>query len=87
MDSDEDDIYPEHDEVNGRNKQGEVKMEDMEDGEEEGEEVEEEDSDVLVSRRDSSAHSLTTFRMMSTSSSMSKMSPIRSRDRVCISTI
>jgi hypothetical protein len=47
MDSDEDDIYPDHnDEVNGHQGQSEVKMEDAEDGEEEGEEVEEEDSDV-----------------------------------------
>lgn len=45
MDSDDDDIYPEHDEVDQRKPQGEVKMEDIEDGEEEGEEVEE-DSDV-----------------------------------------
>ena len=56
MDSDDDDIYPEHDEINGHNKQGEAKMEDIEDGEEEGEEVEEEDSDVHVSRRTSSVH-------------------------------
>lgn len=47
MDSDEDDIYPEHndtDEQQQQQHQAEVKMEDVEDGEEEGEEVE--DSDV-----------------------------------------
>ncbi|EXJ94290.1 hypothetical protein A1O1_02684 [Capronia coronata CBS 617.96] len=44
MDSDDDDIYPEHHEVNGTKSQGEVKMEDAEDGEE-GEEVEEESDD------------------------------------------
>ncbi len=42
MDSDEDDIYPEHDDVYG-NRQQEVHMNDAEDGEEEGEEVEEDD--------------------------------------------
>jgi hypothetical protein len=48
MDSDDDDIYPEHDVSNDR-AQSEIKMEDAEEGEEEGEEgeeVEEEDSDV-----------------------------------------
>ncbi|EXJ84592.1 hypothetical protein A1O3_05262 [Capronia epimyces CBS 606.96] len=45
MDSDDDDIYPEHGETNGNRPQGEVKMEDVEDGEEEGEEVEEESDD------------------------------------------
>ncbi|KIW34154.1 uncharacterized protein PV07_00950 [Cladophialophora immunda] len=45
MDSDEDDIYPDHDESNGQKHQGEVKMEDADDGEEEGEEVEEEEDD------------------------------------------
>ena len=45
MDSDSDDIYG-TEEVNGRK---EVKMEDVEDGEEEGEEVED-DSDVWVHR-------------------------------------
>ena len=44
MDSDEDDIYPQHNESNGYQAQTEDKMEDVEDGEEEGEEVE--DSDV-----------------------------------------
>jgi hypothetical protein len=39
MDSDDDDIYPEHD--------AEVKMDDAEDGEEEGEEVEDDEEDVL----------------------------------------
>jgi len=43
MDSgDEDDIYPEHDDIHNHQ---EFKMEDAEDGEEEGEEVED-DSDV-----------------------------------------
>jgi len=48
MDSDEDDIYPDHDGTNGQRYHEEVKMEDVEDGEEEGEEVEEdeEESDV-----------------------------------------
>ncbi len=55
MDSDDDDIYPEHEEgVNENHARGEVKMEDAEDdGEEEGEEVEEEeedDSDVRGAR-------------------------------------
>ncbi|OAP57208.1 hypothetical protein AYL99_07946 [Fonsecaea erecta] len=45
MDSDEDDIYPEHDESHTQKHQGEVKMEDAEDPEEEGEEVEEEEDD------------------------------------------
>ncbi|KIX04348.1 uncharacterized protein Z518_05216 [Rhinocladiella mackenziei CBS 650.93] len=45
MDSDEDDIYPEHDETNGNRHASEVKMEDAEDGEEEGEEVEEDSDD------------------------------------------
>lgn len=44
MDSDDDDIYPDHDGANGDRPRSEVKMEDVEDGEEEGEEVE--DSDV-----------------------------------------
>ena len=44
MDSDEDDIYPNHEPTNGQAQQAEFKMEDAEDGEEEGEEVE--DSDV-----------------------------------------
>lgn len=48
MDSDEDDIYPEHNETNGQQHHPEVKMEDVEDGEEEGEEVE--DSDVCNRR-------------------------------------
>jgi hypothetical protein len=43
MDSDEDDIYPEHDDVYGTNQQGEVNMGDADEGEEEGEEVEEDD--------------------------------------------
>ncbi|KAJ9626132.1 hypothetical protein H2204_010083 [Knufia peltigerae] len=49
MDSDEDDIYPEHndtDEQQQQQHQAEVKMEDVEDGEEEGEEVEDSDDDV-----------------------------------------
>ena len=46
MDSDDDDIYPEHYEVNDHRNQAEVKMEDVDDGEEEGEEVEDEDSEV-----------------------------------------
>ncbi|KAL6244227.1 hypothetical protein RBB50_009097 [Rhinocladiella similis] len=46
MDSDEDDIYPEHNETNGQQHHPEVKMEDVEDGEEEGEEVEDSDDDV-----------------------------------------
>jgi len=87
MDSDEDDIYPEHDEVNGHNKQNEVKMDDMEDGEEEGEEVEEEDSDVPISMGDCVGHSLTAFRTMLTSSSMSKTNLSPSQDRVCIFTV
>lgn len=45
MDSDDDDIYPEHNDPNGSKSQGEVKMNDADEGEEEGEEVEEE-SDV-----------------------------------------
>jgi hypothetical protein len=45
MDSDDDDIYPPAEENSGRGGQAEVKMEDVEDGEEEGEEVED-DSDV-----------------------------------------
>jgi hypothetical protein len=44
MDSDDDDIYPQHNESNGYQAQTEDRMEDVEDGEEEGEEVE--DSDV-----------------------------------------
>lgn len=44
MDSDDDDIYPDHDGANGDRPKSEVKMEDIEEGEEEGEEVE--DSDV-----------------------------------------
>jgi len=47
MDSDDDDIYPEHEEFNG-NQHGEIKMEDAD--EEEGEEVEEEDDDVYMSQ-------------------------------------
>jgi hypothetical protein len=46
MDSDDDDIYPQHEENNGQRNQSEVNMQDAEDGEEEGEEVEEDDSDV-----------------------------------------
>ncbi|KIW11825.1 hypothetical protein PV08_09098 [Exophiala spinifera] len=46
MDSDEDDIYPEHNDTNGAQHHAEVKMEDVEDGEEEGEEVEDSDDDV-----------------------------------------
>ncbi|KAK4935864.1 hypothetical protein LTR10_023176 [Elasticomyces elasticus] len=46
MDSDEDDIYPDHEPTNGQAHQAEVKMEDAEDGEEEGEEVEDSDDDV-----------------------------------------
>ncbi|ETI20946.1 hypothetical protein G647_07289 [Cladophialophora carrionii CBS 160.54] len=45
MDSDEDDIYPENDDVYGTKQQGEVTMGDADEGEEEGEEVEEEDDD------------------------------------------
>ncbi|EHY52897.1 hypothetical protein HRR83_009415 [Exophiala dermatitidis] len=57
MDSDEDDIYPTHqDETNGHGApQGEVKMNDVEDGEEEGEEVEEEsddDVDFIIDAKD-----------------------------------
>lgn len=60
MDSDDDDIYPEHEELNGSTGQGNVKMEDVEDGEEvdeqvEGERVEEaedeDDSDVCSMTR------------------------------------
>ena len=43
MDSDSDDIYPDQDDVYGNAHQAEVKMEDVEDGEEEGEEVEDDD--------------------------------------------
>lgn len=43
MDSDEDDIYPDQDDVYGQRQGGEVNMNDAEDGEEEGEEVEEDD--------------------------------------------
>ena len=43
MDSDEDDIYPDNDDVDGDRQHGEVHMNDAEDGEEEGEEVEEDD--------------------------------------------
>ncbi|EXJ55404.1 hypothetical protein A1O7_08331 [Cladophialophora yegresii CBS 114405] len=47
MDSDEDDIYPDNDDVygTGLKQQGEVTMGDVDDGEEEGEEVEEDDDD------------------------------------------
>lgn len=46
MDSDDDDIYPQHEEANGQRNQSEVNMQDADDGEEEGEEVEDDDSDV-----------------------------------------
>ena len=48
MDSDDDDIYPEHGEARAHQNQGDFRMQDAEDGEEEGEEVEEDDSDVCI---------------------------------------
>lgn len=50
MDSDDDDIYPDNDEVYNPRQHDEVRMEDAEDGEEEGEEVEEDDDDDDVSK-------------------------------------
>lgn len=46
MDSDDDDIYPQHEGNNGQRSHSEVNMHDADDGEEEGEEVEDDDSDV-----------------------------------------
>ena len=66
MDSDEDDIYPDQDDVYGSRHQSEVKMEDADDGEEEGEEVEEDD-DVYTLSRYGSDILLTCFRMTWTS--------------------
>ena len=51
MDSDDDDIYPEHELQDEQKPYAEVKMEDADDDEEEGEEgeeVEDDDSDVRV---------------------------------------
>jgi len=46
MDSDDDDIYPQHEEANGQRNQREVNMQDVDNGEEEGEEFEDDDSEV-----------------------------------------
>lgn len=65
MDSDDDDLYgqDDHVETNGALREGhtsgEVKMEDLEEGEEEGEEVEDEDSDDVGSAVASCVASLT----------------------------
>ncbi len=70
MDSDSDDDIYGAEEVNGRR---EVKMEDVEDGEEEGEEVED-DSDVCATGLDTLCE-LNRYRTKSTSSQTPKKSP------------